>query len=566
MEKNGISFDLLGVGQILSNNQLSVPLYQRSYSWQEEQVTEFFKDLENALDSSEPSYFLGTIVLTRKARVSDDIREEFEIIDGQQRLSTTALLYIAIRNMYMSEGCEIDATNLGQKFLFEYDFVASVSEPRLKLNSDDNGLFQDLINVPDFTPPEKMKHSQQLMLEAETILTENLNRYVNTPEEGWRERVGRWISFLEKNVSVVTIIARDESDAYLIFETLNDRGADLTITDLLKNYLLGKSEGRIDEVRNNWILSMGVLDLTGNKSEFKDFLRRYWSSKYGTTRERELYKSIKSNILSSQQAFEFSNEMVRAAECYSALQSADNDYWVSFNPNPKQYVEALSILGAEQIIPLLLAAMQYFPPKEIHKLLSKAVNWSYRLIILRRSGSGSVEAAYCKAAVDIRKGSIKNTNDVKAALSDILPSDDEFFDAFKMARITKDKIARYTMRQIEDELQKKKNNSPELVTNTEASKVNLEHILPKSSSQEDWPSFTDDEKGAYAYRIGNMTLLSSKTNRKQASKPWSEKVNAYKQSELVLNRDIIKCKEWGPEEIDKRQAQLAKIALRIWKL
>lgn len=85
-----------------------------------------------------------------------------------------------------------------------------------------------------------------------------------------------------------------DADAYLIFETLNDRGADLTIADLLKNYLFGRAGTKLDAVRDGWMQVLGALDISAENALFTTFLRHYWSSKHGAIRERELYKSIKS--------------------------------------------------------------------------------------------------------------------------------------------------------------------------------------------------------------------------------------------------------------------------------
>lgn len=566
MERNGISFEMRGIGSMLASNRLSVPLYQRSYSWGEDQVSDFFNDLRNALDAEDPGYFLGTIVLSRNKAQPGNLQSSYEIIDGQQRLSTTALLLIAIRNLYFSRNCQKDAEHLGKQFLFDYDFATSKSTPRLTMNSDDNNLFKALVESPKGVMGKTAKHSQELMYKAGKIL----ERYVaNLAEEAgpaWREVISKWINFLDQGVNVVEIVTRDESDAYLIFETLNDRGADLTISDLLKNYLLGRAAQRINEVRDNWVHAVGIVEMASDKPLFTVFLRQYWSSKHGTTRERELYKNIKDNVTTPQQVVDFTLEMVEASQHYAALQSASNPYWSSITPSPKSRVETLLLLGAEQIRPLLLAAMQFFSDKELSKLLQKAVSWSYRFIITGRSGSGSIEKAYCDAAVRVRRGELKRAVDVQRVLMDILPKDDEFSSSFAVARITKDKIARYSLCAIENKLQEKSNNCPELVTNADAEKVNLEHVLPKRCTEGDWDNFDGDQKNAFAYRLGNMTLLTGKKNRKIASLPWEEKIKKYEESPLEINKRLCKYKTWTSETIEERQQKLATLAVEIWKL
>lgn len=245
----------------------------------------------------------------------------------------------------------------------------------------------------------------------------------------------------------------------------------------------------------------------------------------------------------------------------------NNTYWNSIgSATAKKSVDTLLILGAEQIRPLLLAAMQFFKADELSKLLKHTVSWSYRLIIAGRSGSGSIEKAYCLTAMNIRNGKLKSTSDVRRNLTDIIPSDDEFRGSFAVSRITKDKVARYTMYAINNLKKAQSSNNSELVTNDDAGKVNLEHILPKRSKEDEWTSFSPEQKGAYTYRIGNMTLLGAKANKNLGNKSWPEKKAVYASSDLPLNKEIAEYDDWTAETIEERQSNLAKLAVQIWKL
>lgn len=99
MDATGINFDLCGVANELKARLLAVPIYQRSYAWTSDEITEFWSDLRSAFAESSPEYFLGTIVLTRQGKPPRDT-----IIDGQQRLATTSILLAAIRDQYKGSG------------------------------------------------------------------------------------------------------------------------------------------------------------------------------------------------------------------------------------------------------------------------------------------------------------------------------------------------------------------------------------------------------------------------------------------------------------------------------
>jgi uncharacterized protein with ParB-like and HNH nuclease domain len=91
-----LNANLDGIAHTLRDRRLTVPRYQRSYAWGEEQIVTFWEDLRSALFSSTPSYFLGTIVLSSEVNTRGNI-----IIDGQQRLATAAVLLAAIRDQFV---------------------------------------------------------------------------------------------------------------------------------------------------------------------------------------------------------------------------------------------------------------------------------------------------------------------------------------------------------------------------------------------------------------------------------------------------------------------------------
>src|SRR5688572_2835916 len=94
MEVNRIEFSLRGIGAELKERRLAVPIYQRSYAWKKEETSEYWSDLESSFSEDALEYFLGTIVMTREDA------DRATIIDGQQRLATTAILLAAIRDEY----------------------------------------------------------------------------------------------------------------------------------------------------------------------------------------------------------------------------------------------------------------------------------------------------------------------------------------------------------------------------------------------------------------------------------------------------------------------------------
>src|SRR4051794_28400213 len=109
-----IQFELEGIAHLLSDTDLHVPVYQRSYAWGDEQVTDFWTDLKGAFEAGFPDYFLGAVVVA-------DVDGESMIIDGQQRLATTTIFLAALRDAYAARGDESRADGIHKKYIARFD-------------------------------------------------------------------------------------------------------------------------------------------------------------------------------------------------------------------------------------------------------------------------------------------------------------------------------------------------------------------------------------------------------------------------------------------------------------
>jgi hypothetical protein len=373
-----------------------------------------------------------------------------------------------------------------------------------------------------------------------------------------------WVDYLEKAASVITVQVPTEADAFVIFETLNTRGAELTIGDLLKNYLFMRAGDRLETIKTAWISTLTALDISAENEVFVTFLRHHWSSKQGAVRERDLYRSIRDNITTAAQAVKYAEEMVKAARFYAALRSSSHEYWTEsgFTTTTRDNVETLGRLELEQNRPLLLAVMQHFSKGELKKTLHAIVNWSVRGIVVGGIGGGRTERAYCDAAVKVRSGTIKSTAALLKELGSIVPDDATFKDEFKSTRQTKSRISRYLLLALErTEMAQKQ---PELVPNKNEDEVNLEHILPRNGKAADWPSFNPDEVPVWSQRLGNHCLLRKDENASIGNKPWTAKQPVLKASSLKLTKEAGKKSNWTAKEIVARQEKLADLAVKTW--
>jgi len=554
MPETRIDFDLGGLGKLLAGRRLSVPIYQRSYAWGEDHVGDFASDLKQAFGASPREYFLGTVVFSNSSP-----EEPTWVIDGQQRLATLAVLFAAMRDFYVSQGEAARGEHIRTLYLSSYDDDEDADVPKLALNADDDLFFTEriILGNEDASPT---RPSHELLASAYDQLQRFVAEIAADAGVDWVSRLVEWRKFLDEQARVVHVTVPDESDAFLIFETLNDRGVDLTLADLLKNYLFGRSAEKLDFVRDRWISALATFDQ--DASLFIVFIRHYWSSLYGPTRERDLFKSIKAEITTKQQTTRFAEDLEAAARLYAALLSGDHEYWNSWGTTTKNNLDTLNRLGLEQNRPMFLAAMQHFTHAEMTRTLRASVSWSVRGLIVGGIGGGSTEKAYANAAVEIRKGNVKSAQELLGELSNIVPSDEEFKSAFETARVTKATLARYYLNAMEREHMGTE--EPELVPNSNEEQVNLEHVLPKNPTEDEWSQFTDEQQKDFLHRIGNMALLAKTPNGRIGNKPFAVKKPKFSASDLLLTQEVGAQDDWAPDGIIARQKRLAELAVDTW--
>lgn len=555
----GIDFDLDGIGHQLADRLLEVPEYQRSYSWGrggDVQIEDYCNDLAAAYKSTPREYFLGTLVLSKEGGTAG----RDTVIDGQQRLATTTLLLAAIRDYLRGNAEATRADNIHKKYIGSYDDEADTYEPRLSLNVDDDDFFRDRVVNGGTEAPSRESHD--LILRAYDKLKAFVAGLAADAGTNWVLELVEWRKFIEQDVRVIHVTVPTESDAFLIFETLNDRGLDLTLADLLQNYLFGKAgTARLPAVRSSWANAKTNLD--NDASLFITFLRHHWSSVHGATRERDLYKAIKAGVTTSQAAATFAKELEKSSKTYAALLNPSDPFWNSWGTTTKEALANLGKLGLEQNRPLLLAAVNNLTRAHAKRVLRASVSWAVRGIIVGGIGGGVAERAYCEGAVKISNKSVTTAPQVLAAIAAVVPTDALFKDAFKIARVSKHALSRYYLNALERG--KSGDAEPELVPNANEEEVNLEHVLPKSAVAAQWPTFNAEDRRNYVNRLGNHALLKSSHNSGIGNEPFSVKKPILQASSLELTKEIGTKADWTPAEIEARQDRLATIAVGVWK-
>lgn len=548
-----------GIGHLLSDNRLQVPPYQREYKWKKAHVQELFDDLSRAVDEGKKDYFLGSIV----ACASDD--ELLEIVDGQQRLATTAILLAAIRDYLIEIDQEAAAQNLSRDYLLRTHGIKNQKVyPNLSLGECDNEYFSSRILGFENgrTKPKPARPSHRLIDSAATVASAHVrNITAGRPKPDQLTILDKWVEFIDKKAKIVFITVPDPADAFVIFETLNDRGLELSIADLTKNYLFAQSQKRIEETKHNWNRMIGMLEAVSSSDITKYYIHTMWSSHHGVTRNRELFSRMRDQIYGEQRAVEFSSVLASGAYHYAALRIGDHEYWNTFGLETKQCIHILNHLRVAQIRMLLLAVLGEFSQNATSKVISESVCWSVRFLIAG-GATGRLEAVYAKSAVRIRKKEIRNEEELFRYMANEVPDDEMFRTAFASETASANYLARYYLGCLEKCI----NRDERAYLGLENEKVgSLEHILPISPDKAFW-KLDDDEVARLRYRIGNLALIADSKNSKRGNGSFDEAKKVYSDSKFALTRSIAQFLVWDENSIDQRQEELAKLAIKAWPL
>lgn len=552
-----LTFTQNGIASILRVHRLKVPPNQREYSWEDKQVKELFHDLNNAIHDNAPEYFLGTIVAIPRGP------DSLEIVDGQQRLATTAILLSAMRDYLRdSPDDEIIFQDLGHLLTFA-DRSARRAVPRLTLNVTDNQYFQEKLASTDAeaTAPRAISHR---LIDA---AFERAREHVSDIVKGHAEKkhgdiLNSWITYLEHNATVILLQVPTEINAYSLFETLNDRGLRASQADLIKNYLFGKAADRLPEAQHRWSSLRSILESIDDSDEIViDFLRQMLISMYGHLRESQVYTTVQERAKGVNGAMELLANLEEGSIDYAALRNPEHEKWNNYPQSIRKAVSTFLILKTKPMRPLLLSIAGRFTPRESVKALRFLISLSVRLLIAGGARSGTVEEALASAAKSVTDKEIVTARALMDELRAITPGDTRFGEEFRRASVPQAAFARYILRSLE--LTHQGSEEPCFVPSEDPTVVNLEHVLPRNP-EDSYPAFSEEEHKIYLNRIGNLALLQVTPNRKGGSEAFSEKRPTYAASAFELTKHLAQTSDWNPQEIESRQARLVDLAVRTW--
>ena len=382
----------LEIKACFNNYRYMIPDFQREYSWIKEQLQEFWNDITKKIGKENAaSHFLGATVVYY-AEQGDNHPDLYGIIDGQQRLTTAQILLAALRDKLNDYRLQEDSsrstkliTQLDTQYSNTHSYLVKSHEDRPTeeyptLTTDDN-FFRRVINQTQ-TFEQKIKPNPKIE-EAYNYFKKQLDERLTDLEtdDALEEIINLRKALLTSNI--VQIETPNLISASVIFETLNDRGMQLSTENLIKNLLI--REGAIKEadtsaISGEWKSICKQAEALDENNKANDaekqpgkFIRHSWFSRRGHTTQRKFYNTIadafEDNELNTQS---YLNELHEDFEFYRLFNVENITVIKSQNPPPVQAIpevvdslRALTILNVNTHYPLLLAAMRKYDNKQL---------------------------------------------------------------------------------------------------------------------------------------------------------------------------------------------------------
>lgn len=539
-------------------NQFVIPIYQRLYSWKKEQCEQLWDDIIKIGGNDKMNgHFIGSILY---ARVDDTHSSPLLIIDGQQRLTTITLLFIALRD-HLSEEVEIlekfSRKKIENRYLINSDKDGD-TKFRLILSESDKDTLLSLIDKNKRKPSEPSVKIVENFKLFEKWISENTDK-LETIFKGLKKLMIVWIA-----------LDKGKDDPQLIFESMNSKGIELTQTDLIRNYIVMETEvGKQEDFYNQYWRAMEENFKQSEKQSkredlFNKFVRHYLTIKIGKApNEKRVYEAFKDY----QQ-----KEGIEIEDLLKDLQKYCGYFCqIAFKKEAdKDLNEALGFLvdlEMDVIYPLLLELYSDYSDGVLSKqdfIPIIALTESY---LCRRAvcglGTNSLNKVFPSFTKKINKDQYLES--IEAHFLSLekttgkFPKDSEFKDSFITIDFYHFKKNQYFFERLENFDTKEPVNTQECTT---------EHIMSQTLNLE-WKRDLGENFQAihdkYLHTIGNLTKTGY--NQEYSNNSFQEKrdmENGFKQSPLRLNQSLKDLESFGEKEIEKRANDLADWALKIW--
>ncbi len=584
-----------------------VPDYQREYVWTDKEVHQLLEDINEQIDAgSTREYFIGTVLVS-----PTDQKNHYEVIDGQQRLTTFFLLLCAMKHVFQGEPQRQTVSGListsytdsdgetrtSLKLEPRYENAGEVMAKLVELDTDPQAVRAGIqaAGIPSFGSLENLVNAYG------TLYRYLKDNYDDAP------KLKKYWGYLANNVVFIQI-STDVSSALKIFETINERGVGLNPMDLLKNLLFTQvKQAQFTQLKDEW--KKITKPLEKEKEKPLRFLRYFLMANYvikndrgdAVVREDEIYDWFvdKDNAALcdySNKPFEFVRKVIRNVEHYLAFGNG-----LGNDGKPSLAMDSLKRLagGAFSLHYVLLLAAAALPKPLFEHFVTQLESFLF-YYIFTKTPTKDLERNFSLWADELRTiagvaDPVKQRVALNAFVSDrfennMTAKSQELADALK--RFSMYTMQQYRTRYLLARLTQhvdmafsgiKSPGSLEPYTSLE-----IEHILPDTPTAElRWKWATENPNAVYddyKNRLGNLTLLEKPINIVAGNDFYKAKQAEYRKSSNYLTRSLVELTNvgqntsisrinekleafpaWGAASIEKRHGMLMALARDVWK-
>ncbi len=542
---------------LTENKKYIVPSYQRPYSWDGENAERLIDDIYNSFHQKDDEYFIGTLICINKGNYT------YEIVDGQQRLTTLSLIFAKIKDLIVVN--KRAKENLQKRVLPIDDFSDKPQEPRLRVRPKDYDVYCNYIlqGNKKFLPNSPTS-TQNLFIENFQIIGGYLSSKIGD-DEGALCALAKYIL---ENVYVVFVETNTFNSSFRLFNVLNTRGMPLASSDLIKNTLFEIAEESGDGhemLEKYW---NDIEDTVGTENMNKFLMANRLSQKKDRDRAVKGLVEEYSELLKSQYSnkpYDLVIDILESAKNYSRI--IENDFKDISIINS---IESLSKLSDEWVPPILAFLnkmsvkgnddsanlkkfIEVFEKCYMHFWFRRQVRSRREIICFSTSAAINQNKSFDEVLANILEYADNDSvvNYFDGGLYDPSPVRINFL---KMILLRLD-------RAMQDES----------VVKSYHGRITIEHVLPQKMSNDYWQKrFTQDDHGIWVHRLGNLALISGSRNSEAQNSSFDKKKEVYKKMGKKVSFDITKnlleFDDWNVDSVRARHKFLVQMAVEIWSL
>jgi hypothetical protein len=580
-------YDFVSASTLLRDGIYEVPDYQRNYAWETQQLRDLWEDVTGIAASS--PHYTGTVIvkklqdLTRLGKAF----ARFEVIDGQQRLTTTVLLLASICEELKKRKTR-GAAKTAKNVLTEYIFDAGTSTYKVRLNRGDDSYLKDVIlqsGSKEMVAREPATPSEVRLLDAKRYFAKEVGGVQGSDLQDLLNKILSGLRFTRFEVDT-------DAEAGLIFEVTNNRGRPLSQLDKIKNYLMyvsykGGDPQLATSINESWAeILKNVLGLERIREE--EVLRYHWVMRTGEPKEYDVHRRLKLRLRPpfGQEHLSFIRDYVNglkeASFVLRELHSPESGFTDCPAGEKRRIVHHLSGLNRLRVfatfLPLLAASRITLKgqPSLFRSVAAACEAFALRVykIAGRRADTGlSMFCSQARLMFDAR-GSAEQR--VKEVTSSVLRSIGQSVSSYgDDANITSalseenilNRLDGYEIRYVLGEFERWKCEQAKerALRWKELEKATIEHIVPRYPSG--WQGWSDArwlEHGRIVNNLGNLTLTF--WNSELSNKAFSYKRLKYGESNLRIQRELGGHRVWKKNQIKERTDEITEFLVNRWSV